>query len=461
MKALFSVIITFALASLILIGSSGTFVSFEASREVRVQVVPHEREYIGFDCEDNYSAVVEVGVNSGTDFDALTIRNYLNELKDVWVWLNPDYSELPSGVEMTVESEDGVERMIASGEEYTFAGHVDVGNVEPGEYTIPVTIYARWIGGDAVIASCPIKLIIRGGPTIKKELISGDLEVPTHTYEQWTFRITVTSPDIARNLTVRDVIPGEFDIDSIVPSEGTFTVTQTGAAHHITWEVELEANGSASLDVTIHTKLNPAGKQEFTSCGEYPLNEGAEIVGYDIRSNGINVTAKCESEGDCKLCVASYWISGPAFLKVNRAASYHTMIVVKNRGSEKDVTITQYVGKYFTLENYAPSKGTVSMTNLPDGKTLVTWSLHLSPGELATLNLYEHTDGIDVPSNRNVLLVSRPCVVGCGCVGCSKYVYVYRCGCHSSGDTPPIARDVNEIDDLAVESESDMEACEG
>lgn len=52
MKALFSIIVTFTLAALVLMGSSGTFVGLNASRDVKVAVVPHDNEYLGFDCED-------------------------------------------------------------------------------------------------------------------------------------------------------------------------------------------------------------------------------------------------------------------------------------------------------------------------------------------------------------------------------------------------------------------------
>ncbi len=40
MKALFSIIVTFTLAALVLMGSSGTFVGLNASRDVKVAVVP-------------------------------------------------------------------------------------------------------------------------------------------------------------------------------------------------------------------------------------------------------------------------------------------------------------------------------------------------------------------------------------------------------------------------------------
>jgi len=65
--------------------------------------------------------------------------------------------------------------------------------------------------------------------------------------------------------------------------------------------VTIGAGGSAYIDITIYTRKNPAGKQEFTSCGEYPLNEGAEIAGYDIISNSLTVTAICDCcDGECE-----------------------------------------------------------------------------------------------------------------------------------------------------------------
>ncbi|ASJ03878.1 hypothetical protein [Thermococcus barossii] len=462
MRALFSIIVTLALASLILVGSSGTFVSFEASREVKVQVVPHENEYLGFDCEDGYAAVVEVSPHSETDFDALTVRNYLNELKDVWIRLDPDYSSLPGNVDMFIETEDGTERMIASEEEYTFSGHVSVSDVVPGEYVIPITMYARWDGGDAVIETCSIKLIVRGGPTIEKELISGDLEVPTHTYEQWTFRITVTSPDVARSLTIKDVIPGEFDIDSIVPSAGTYSIVQTGAAHHITWEVEVPADGSAYLDVTIHTKLNPAGKQEFTSCGEYPLNEGAEIVGYDIKSNGINVTAKCDNGNDCHFCMwRNVW--GPAKIPPDTSADYHVVLGIVNGGDEKTLTIRQYVGEHFTVSGYSSTVGTVSVTPMPDGTTEVRWVVHLEHGETAVMHLWEHTDGIEAGRHHSskALVISRALVDNCGYYGCDVYVKIGGCGCCSCRTSDVDLQALGDNDNRSFESDTGMEACEG
>jgi len=448
MRKIIGIIFGLLMASLIFIGSSGTFVSFNAVREVRVNVVPHEDEYLGFMCEDGYSAVVTVSANDETDFGALTVRNHLNELKEVVIRLHPSYSGLPGNITMFIETEDGGFRVISAGGEYTFSGNVTTGDVEPGEYEVPVQMIATWAGGDASISTCSIKLIVTGGPTIEKELLSGPLELTTHTAAQWTFRITVTNPGRERNLTVKDVVPGEFEVDSVSPSAGNSLVTQTGAAHHITWNVHLGAGESAHMNVTIHTKLNPAGQQEFTSCGDYILNEGAELVGYNVRSNNLTVTATCEEEDDCNMCVSSKVVSGPRFLSLGQSADYQTVIFVKNRGAAKDVTIEQTVGPSFAVTGHSESTGTVSVT--PDsGGSLVTWTFHLDVGETATLYLMEHTDGI---YTRRALLVGRVYVVGCGCVGCPHYVYLKSChGCRES--TPG----TESQEGVEVESEN----CEG
>ncbi|WP_456450773.1 hypothetical protein, partial [Palaeococcus sp. (in: euryarchaeotes)] len=283
MRKILPIILVLALSSLILIGSSGTFVYFEAGREVKVAVVPHDKEYLAFTCYEGYAATVVVDKNSSKSFGALTVKNYLNELKSVWIHLYPDYSDLPGDMEVWIESEDGIEREIASGDSYTFLGIVGVGeDVPEGEYVVPITFYARWNGGDAVVETCPLRIIVVGGPTIEKILLEGNTTVPVHTYEEWKVRILVTNDGLARNLTIEDTIPNEFDVDlgRTSASAGTYEFVAMGngnGATKLTWNVSLEAGESAYLDMLIYTKKNPAGKQEFTSCGRYPLNDGATI----------------------------------------------------------------------------------------------------------------------------------------------------------------------------------------
>jgi len=423
MKKLLAVIFSLFMVSLILIGSSGTFVSFNAAREVRVNVVPHEEEYLGFMCDDGYSAVVTVGVNEKLDFEALTVRNHLNDLKTVDVTLHPDYSSLPDGVVMGIETEDGSSRPIASEGEYTFSGNVSVGNAEPGEYVIPVTMEARWNGGDAWVSTCPIRVIVVGGPEIQKTLIAGEPSVPSGEAAQWTFRITLDNPGKARNLTVEDQIPSEFAVVSVSPSTGVYSLISQGNFVNLTWNVSLNADEEAYIDVTLRT-------EGFNDCGEHVLNPGAEILGYNVSSESINVTSDCDpGTNDCKMCVSSKVISGPKILFPGQAAEYHTRIFVKNKGDAKDVTIQQIVGPSFEVTTHSASSGSVSISQTSQG-SLVTWTFHLDVDETATLDLYEHTDGI---YSKWALLVGKVYVVGCGCTGCPHYVYTISChGCHDN-----------------------------
>jgi len=425
-RGAFAVMLTFILASLILIGSSGTFVSLNTAREVRVSVVPHEKEYLGFLCDNGYSTVVYVTEGSERDFEALTVRNHLNELKDVSVSLVPDYSGLSGGVRVSVETEDGSWRTISSEGEYTFSGHVDARNALPGTYTVPVEMLARWSGGDSWVSVCPMKVVVVGKPTIVKSLVRGNETVPANTPQRWTFRITVRSPGMTRNLTVKDVIPEGLAVDDVEPTSGNYSLT----GNTLLWNVRIDANRAASIDVSVHTLTDSGGNVAFTSCGEHALNDGASIEGYNVTSNGLKITATC-GEGDCRMCVSSRVISGPLFIKRGKPADYHTEIFVKNRGNAKDVVIEQVVGPDFVVTNHSASRGTVS-TRPYSGGTLVIWRFHLGAGESASLELYEHTDGIN---SRTALLIGRVHIDGCGCTGCPKYVHTYQCSCEKSPET--------------------------
>ncbi len=419
-------------ALLIIIGSSGTFVGLNAIREVRMNVVSHSGEYLGAVCEKGYSAVVTVDSNGEVEFNALTLRNHLNDMGTVWVSLYPDYSSLPDNVKVHLETEDGGERGIYPGSGYTFTGHVSLSAAGPGEYTVPISVYARWNGGDALLVTCPVRLVVVGGPTIKKELLSGESEVPAHAPLHWTFRITVSSPGVARNLSVRDVIPGEFDVDSLTLSAGNYSLVQSGGSHHILWRVDLAPGESGYMDVTVHTKLNPAGNQEFTECGsDYLLNEGAEIRGYGVKSGNISVHTVCPGSGDCDLHLESA-VDGRMLLLSGQSGDYHTRISFRNEGNERDFVVKQEVGAYFSLVDNVSSRGTLSILR-DAGGSIVTWRLHLGEGESATLDLYEHTEGI---TDSRVLLVDRVCINGCGCFGGAHYVSVVACHkCGGNGST--------------------------
>ncbi len=305
--------VALVLGALLVVGSSGNFNSYNSTRMTTVEVVPHDKEYIGFVCDGGYIPVI-VETNSEMGFDALTIMNYLPENKDVDVTLYPDYSSLPAELDVFIETGNGVPVTLAPGEEYTFQGHVNAGNVGPGEYILPVDIYATWEGGGASISACPIKLIVVNGPQIQKILLSGNTSgIPLETYQEWVFQIVVTNPtEEDLELTITDTVPAEFNVSlaRTTSSAGTYIFWEANVGgchncggHHsqpatkMEWNVTVAAGGSEHMNVTIFTRTNGGNHQEFTSCGSHPLNEGAEIKGYGIVSNGLWVSVACNGEG--------------------------------------------------------------------------------------------------------------------------------------------------------------------
>ena len=285
----------FLLGLVLIVGSSGNFRAYTAGRSAEFDVVSGNDSYVGYQC---LQWPISVNAGSSVEFTALTVENQMD--RPITFHVEGDYSALPEGISGSV---DGSIYTLEPGDSAPITGTFSVeDDVEDGTYGVPLTVYADWDGGSATIETCYMNMTSRRGPTIEKVLLSGNTEVPLYTYQQWAFRITITNRGAARNLTIKDVVGGEFEIDSISPSTGSYTVSQHGASNHILWDVELSANGSAYLDVAIHTKLNPAGRQEFTSCGTYSLNDGAEILGYGIVSNGITVRAVCGEDDDDEDC---------------------------------------------------------------------------------------------------------------------------------------------------------------
>lgn len=314
MKAI--IVLVFLMGAFLIVGSSGNFREYSSSRAASMMVVPHEDEYVGFNCSDGEIASVTVLNGERKDFDVMTLENQLITNEYVSITLEPAYYYVPAGVYLDVESGTGTPVDIAPGDSHTFGGHVAASSATPGEYYVPVTIYATWDGGGAVIESCPIKITVLDDPRITKTLLSGNTsDIPLKTYQEWTFQIEVSNPtDNDLNLTVRDTIPAEFNvsISEVSASSGTYSFwaanqgngngngnSQNGNSHPATkmkWEVLVPAGGSEHINVTIFTRVNHGNQQEFTSCGTYSLNDGATIDGYPGRSNGIEVSVACSDD---------------------------------------------------------------------------------------------------------------------------------------------------------------------
>jgi len=258
----------FALCLTTLLGSSGHIKEFYGGRNIIVNIADNNSSYIAFTCQDTIHYL-----NKGESFSAMTITNNLG--KDANFYLSSPNDMLTFSNPISVSDRDS--KIITA----TYNGY-------KGDHEIPIYVYAVWDGGSATLRTCSVHVVC-SKVEIEKILLEGNTTVPIKTKEFWTFRILVKSHGDVKNYTVKDTIPGEFEIDSISASSGNYSITQTGRAKHITWYVEVAYE--EYLDVAVYTAKNPAGKQEFTSEGFYTLNDGAEIVELGVKSNPVYVEA--------------------------------------------------------------------------------------------------------------------------------------------------------------------------
>ena len=123
---------------------------------------------------------------------------------------------------------------------------------------------------------------------ITKVKIDGPDIVETHSKHYWTLLITITNTgeSSANDVIVKDVLPAELGLTDYTASMGCLIHEPTGevmsGASHLTWELgTLAPDESATLSLEITTLLNPGGNQEFTSPGNYSLNDGAWATAND------------------------------------------------------------------------------------------------------------------------------------------------------------------------------------
>lgn len=246
------------------------FNSYYAVRSNQHAVVEPEEAYVGYSCE---KVVVKVGCDGSSEAVILRIYNNMNESMHIRVELENEIA----GIEIRDEEFDlapmSVKEVLAEI------------SLSPGTYNASFKIYAEFENGSAEIFTiCSSEITVESpGQMISKVLLSGKKVVETHTRENWTFMISVENP--RQNSTVKDTIPGEFNIVSYSATTGTVTIKTVGKVKQIFWTL----SESGNLTMTIETALNPAGKQEFTSTGCYYLNEGAELDG--MKTDSIIVCA--------------------------------------------------------------------------------------------------------------------------------------------------------------------------
>lgn len=117
------------------------------------------------------------------------------------------------------------------------------------------------------------------------------------------YTLTYTGqPILGEDVTVTDSGGGTVVGPQEVVKKGElifeeYTILWTGKSTkvHFMWEIgDMDPDEERVLFLVISTDLNPAGKQEYTSCGDYELNSGAVVKA--LRDcNGKKVTAETDS----------------------------------------------------------------------------------------------------------------------------------------------------------------------
>lgn len=132
-------------------------------------------------------------------------------------------------------------------------------------------------------------------PEIEKELLEGPEEIGIYLPEatKYIFEIAYSNPDPTTPVRIIDTVPAEFEILSVVPSDGTaiFFDTSRGrgnSANRIEWDLPA-GTSSATLTVEIQTVESPGKGHRATvfkptSCGPLPLNDGA--IAYEVDEDG-------------------------------------------------------------------------------------------------------------------------------------------------------------------------------
>jgi hypothetical protein len=105
---------------------------------------------------------------------------------------------------------------------------------------------------------------------------------------------------------IKDGIGADLVLDSYSASYGTVTHVKAGkgkmGATIVTWTIgDPTVCTDYTLELTVHTGLNPQGKQEYTSPGPHCLNSGPVVYFaydgtlYTLKGPSITVTAVAPS----------------------------------------------------------------------------------------------------------------------------------------------------------------------
>jgi len=156
---------------------------------------------------------------------------------------------------------------------------------------------------DSLDADCPINDL----PEIEKTLVSGPEEIGISLPTATTYIYTIEYSGPAA--LVKDTVPAEFEVISLVATDGTaddFKPGKGGKSQSSTKIEWLVPAGTNTLTVEIQTVESPGkGHKQTTfkptSCGPLPINDGATAFEVDADGNLVLVEVVDPATGDVTL----------------------------------------------------------------------------------------------------------------------------------------------------------------
>ncbi|NJE62016.1 hypothetical protein [Thermococcus sp. 21S7] len=271
-------LIALLMGAMLIVGSSGNFRAYTANRSAVVGIVSGENSYVAYHCLDS---PVSINAGEGVDFIAITVQNLMD--RPISVHVEADFSNLPSGVTGDI---DGSEKTIDPGESAGFGASIESDEyAEGGLYEVPITIYADWDGGSAVIEACSLVVQISAQELIiTKTLISGNRSFPVNTPQEWVMEIKFRNNGEDDEFLISDFVdPVFFKIDSIEISKGRlYDWTHYEVTGVVLWGVNVTHGETVTMRIHVSNVMwcFPCFGYIYSTNmpGEYTLNCGACVM---------------------------------------------------------------------------------------------------------------------------------------------------------------------------------------
>jgi|Deesub1362A_J573_1020465.scaffolds.fasta_scaffold00018_196 hypothetical protein len=302
MKKYLLMIILFAGISGGFAGINSDFAWYMTERSSLVYVAPCENAFISFE-----GGNLTVLIDDSTYGELVVIGNKMNRTMDMEIFFE-GWSGPQTDLSISDISPDSF--TLLPGETEDIYGEVEAGeNAVAGTYYAYFRIVSEWSDGEAEVntSDCPLEIrVIDPNLDLRKELLYGETEdLHTNTSYEWGLRLYVNNSGMVdmTDIEIKDVIPGELELISLSPSKGSTDSETHGSSTHITWTLDLVSGEGAYLDMVIETREKEVGhgmkKCGFTSPGDYCLNEGAEVKGFDIYGKHYSI----EDMKSNKICI--------------------------------------------------------------------------------------------------------------------------------------------------------------